>query len=110
MVTTGHDITEDAAKMIRDDRGGHWGCLFLVVLVGLVCLRSDPWLAGLEAAERGKVAVVLNPDRSGKVSPNLYRDNIFQNCSRVLKESQPGIWKASHTDGNLHLECGETPE
>jgi hypothetical protein len=60
--------------------------------------------------EKDSTALVLNPDGLGRPQPNLYRDNIFQNCSRVLKESQPGIWKASHTHGNLYVDCGETPE
>ena len=55
-------------------------------------------------------ALVLNPDRFGKVCPNMIRDNLFQKCSRVVKENQPGTWKASHTDGNLYIECGETPK
>ena len=48
--------------------------------------------------------------RFGKVRPNIVRDNLFQNCSRVVQENQPGTWKASQTEGNRFVECGETPK
>ena len=60
--------------------------------------------------EKDSAAFVLNPDGLGRVQSNLFRDNIFQKCSRAVKESQPGAWKTSHTEGNLFIECGETPE
>jgi len=54
--------------------------------------------------------LLLNPDRFGKVCPNVIRDNIFQRCARVVKEDQQGAWKASHTNGNSFADCGDTPE
>lgn len=60
--------------------------------------------------EEDSAALLLNPDRFGEACRSLYRGSIFQNCSQVVKESQPGTWKASHTDGNLFVECGETSE
>lgn len=55
-------------------------------------------------------ALLLNPDRFGKVCPNVIRDDIFRRCARVVNEDQQGAWKASHTDGNLFADCGDTPE
>jgi hypothetical protein len=55
-------------------------------------------------------AFVLNPDHLGKDFPNVIRDNVFQRCARVVKENQPGLWEASHTEGNLFINCEETPK
>ena len=60
--------------MTGNNRGDHRLCLLLVVLVGLVCLRSDPWPVGLEAAERGKVAVEKSPH--AKLRP-VTMDEVF---------------------------------
>lgn len=60
--------------------------------------------------EKDSAALMLNPDALGKTCPNLYRNNIFQRCSVVVKESREGLWKASTTDGNLFIDCDSPPE
>ena len=58
----------------------------------------------------GSSALVLNPDRLGKVCPNVIRDNVFQRCDRVVKEGHKGAWKASHTGGNIYSNCRDAPK
>jgi len=60
--------------------------------------------------EPGSAALVLGPDRFGKMRPNIVRDNTFQDCAQAVKELVPGTWKASQNAGNLFIRCSGTPE
>ena len=60
--------------------------------------------------EKDSAALALNPDGLGNTCPSLYLGNVFQGCSTVMKESRPGLWAASTTDGNLFIDCGSVPE
>jgi hypothetical protein len=105
LTTYGSDTSIFRDNIIN--RGGAKDVKQAVVVSGRFNLIGNH-ISGFD--EKDSAALVLNPDGLGRAQPNLYRDNIVQKCSRVLKESQPGIWKSSHTDGNLFVECGETPE
>jgi len=89
------------------NRGGAKDVKQAVVVSGCFKLIGNH-ISGFD--EKDSAALLVNTNRLGEICHSLYRDNIFQNCSRVLRESEPGIWQASHTDGNLYVECGETPE
>jgi hypothetical protein len=52
----------------------------------------------------------LFPDRMGRPLPNLYRDNIFEQCSAVVGESEKGLWEAAMKSGNLFLNCAAAPK
>ena len=51
----------------------------------------------------------LYPDRLGNPPANLYRNNIFERCGQVVRESQAGLWRTAATEGNLFLICGGVP-
>jgi len=51
--------------------------------------------------ETGSVVLALHPDRFGKALPNVIGDNIFENCSGPVAESQKGLWNACSVSGNL---------
>ena len=97
-------------SMFRDNvitRGGAEGVKQAVTVSGRFELIGNQ-ISGFD--EKDSAALALNPDGLGRVRPGSYRDNVFQKCSQAVKESQPGIWKASHTGGNLFIDCGATPE
>ena len=60
--------------------------------------------------EPDSAALVLNADRFGEACLTVIRGNTFQNCARVVKENRPGTWAASHAQGNLYIDCGDTPK
>jgi hypothetical protein len=51
--------------------------------------------------ETGCVTLALFPDRLGQVIPNLYRNNIFENCANAVSESQKGLWDPARAIGNV---------
>ncbi len=51
--------------------------------------------------ETGSVVLALHPDRLGKALPNVIGDNIFENCSGPVAESQKGLWDACSVSGNV---------
>lgn len=59
--------------------------------------------------EPAACALFLSPDRLGRPCANLFRANHFENCSQVLSEGEPGLWKACRLEGNLAIGCGQTP-
>jgi len=60
--------------------------------------------------EPGSVALSLYPDRAGRTTTPLYRNNTFRQCAQVVAESQPGLWEAAQKSGNLFIGCGATPQ
>jgi hypothetical protein len=59
--------------------------------------------------EKDSTAVSLVADPLGRTARSLYRNNIFEKCSRVVTESQKGLWEAAKPEGNAFLGCSETP-
>ncbi|MBN1394554.1 MAG: right-handed parallel beta-helix repeat-containing protein [Pirellulales bacterium] len=59
--------------------------------------------------EQGRAALSLHPDRQGNPPRNLYLNNVFERCRRVVRESQAGLWRAAVTKGNIFLDCGDVP-
>ncbi|NLF08336.1 MAG: hypothetical protein GX594_10205 [Pirellulaceae bacterium] len=59
--------------------------------------------------EPDAAAMALFPDRFGNASANLYRNNIFESCGRVVCESRPGLWQAAVAEGNLFIDCKAIP-
>lgn len=54
-------------------------------------------------------ALALYPDKLGKPLAIVARNNVFERCTNVVAESQPGLWDALQQSGNLYLECGKKP-
>ncbi len=59
--------------------------------------------------EPNSAVLALYPDRLGNPPANLYRNNIFEQCGRIVRESRAGLWRAATTSGNLFLDCGVAP-
>ena len=57
--------------------------------------------------EKDSSALALYPDALGRVSRNLYRDNIFERCANMVAESQKGLWGASAKESNLTVDSDE---
>jgi len=57
--------------------------------------------------EDGAAALLLSPDRAGREYKNIFRGNIFENCTTPVKEAQDGLWRAAITDGNVFIGCGD---
>jgi hypothetical protein len=55
--------------------------------------------------EEGATALAIYPDAIGRTCKSQYRGNIFEYCSGVLTESQPGLWKDSIHMDNMTLDC-----
>jgi len=68
----------------------------------------DNHISGFD--EANSAALFLNPDPLGRACVNVYRGNVFENCSTVVKESRPGLWKASKREGNIYQECKTSPK
>jgi hypothetical protein len=51
--------------------------------------------------EQGSAAVMLQPDRLGRVCANLLLRNIFLGCPTPIAESQKGLWQRQEGDGNV---------
>ena len=54
-------------------------------------------------------ALLLQPDRLGTVPPNLYRDNVFERCTRVLTAGSEALWEGAMTAGNQYVACPAPP-
>jgi hypothetical protein len=67
----------------------------------------DNHISGFD--EPASTALALTPDPLGRVCPNVYQDNVIDDCARALSESRPGLWAASRAHGNLFLRCGNVP-
>jgi len=65
-------------------------------------------LAGFDG--EGATALLLKPDPLGQAPASRYVDNVFERCTKVVTESQPGLWRAASRRGNSFVECGEAPE
>jgi hypothetical protein len=72
---------------------------------GLVRLLGNQ-VSGFD--EPGSTALALYQDPLGRITSCLFRGNIFQRCTRVSSESQPGLWKPADRDTNTVIECGAT--
>ncbi len=59
--------------------------------------------------EAGCTALSLFADRFGQAPASQVSGNVFQNCTAVLKESQPGLWAATARAGNLFIDCRQAP-
>jgi hypothetical protein len=51
--------------------------------------------------EKGSFALALQPDRLGRVSANLIRQNVFLGCAAPVSETQKGLWQPRPEDGNV---------
>ena len=60
--------------------------------------------------EPGSAALLLGPDRFGQICPALIHANIIEDCTKAVKETPAGAWKASNTGGNVFIRCGEAPK
>ena len=61
--------------------------------------------------ENKAIAMALYPDAIGRICKSQYQGNIFENCSGVINESQPELWKSSMTKNNQAIECiGKIPK
>jgi hypothetical protein len=60
--------------------------------------------------EPGCSALTLYADALGRAHRNLYQGNIFERCSSVVAESQKGLWETARSEGNIFVNCGETPK
>ncbi|NCP34383.1 MAG: hypothetical protein AUJ96_25410 [Armatimonadetes bacterium CG2_30_66_41] len=60
--------------------------------------------------EDGCAALSLYPDPLGRPVPGRVRDNLFERCAQIVRESQQGLWEAYSATGNEFLECGAVPE
>jgi hypothetical protein len=59
--------------------------------------------------EKDSAALTLNPDGLGRPCPSVYRDNVFQGCTAVLRENGKGLWESSTTEGNVFIDCAHSP-
>jgi hypothetical protein len=60
--------------------------------------------------EAASAALALHPCRIGRELRNLYRDNVFQNCTTPVQERAKGLWAASIKQGNTFLACPGAPQ
>jgi len=60
--------------------------------------------------EPGSAALLLTPDPLGRAPASLYRDNIFERCAAVVKETRKGLWAASNVGENVFIHCSCTPK
>jgi len=72
-------------------RGGATGVKEALALKGRFDLLGNTF-SGFD--EPGSVAVALYLDRFGQVPANRYRGNVFDQCTTVVAEQQPGMWAA----------------
>ena len=56
-------------------------------------------------------ALSIYPDAIGRIAKSQYLGNIFENCSGVITEKQPGLWKKALNRNNLAIKCvGKIPK
>lgn len=60
--------------------------------------------------EPNSAVLSLLPDRFGKPSHNLVRDNSFENCNNAAGESEKGLWQACAAEGNQFVNCVTAPK
>ena len=53
------------------------------------------------------IAIALYPDAIGRVCNCQYQGNIFENCSGIISESQPELWKSSMKKDNQTIGCAQ---
>ena len=51
--------------------------------------------------EEDSAALFLVDDPFGRLTRNLYRDNIFAACANVVAEGQAALWEAARPAGNV---------
>jgi hypothetical protein len=55
--------------------------------------------------EEKSTAIALYPDPLGRPCSSHYQGNIIENCSGVVLESKPSLWKKSLVKDNITIEC-----
>jgi hypothetical protein len=53
------------------------------------------------------IALELYPDAVGRIVKSQYMGNIFENCSVVVAENRPELWKTALKKENQAIECGQ---
>lgn len=96
-----------AGSALRDNmisRGDATGVKQVVDLRGRFEVLGNRFSGFDEAAS---VVLSLQPGPLGQVLPNLFPDNVFENCARVVAESQAGLWDPARAVGNVFIGCPE---
>ncbi|MFH0797482.1 MAG: hypothetical protein V2A65_10615 [Candidatus Omnitrophota bacterium] len=83
-------------------RGAAAGVMEAVVVSGVFTLAGNT-IAGFD--EPGSAALVLFPDRFDKAPRNVYRGNVFEQCSCAVRESGSRLWESARSEANLFIEC-----
>ena len=100
------DAYGSETSVLRDNlitRGEVTGVQAAVDVRGLFQVIGNQ-VAGFD--EPGSAALSLTPDPLGRMSRNLYRNNIFERCAGVVPERQKALWDAAKAADNVCIACG----
>lgn len=87
-------------------RGQASGVAQAILVAGRFSLIGN-LISGFDEPESATLR--LRPDRLGNPPPNVYRDNVFEDCRNVLDAESRPLWQAATTSGNEFIGCANQP-